>query len=104
MPFASTCRRRRRGCGGARLAALLLGALALVPAGPSAPVRDQPAPPPPPVFRSQTDLVVLQVSVVDGQQRFVPGLQLEDFAVYEEGARQQVMLFAATSMPLDVTL
>jgi Ca-activated chloride channel family protein len=56
------------------------------------------------VFRSQTQLVVLQASVVDAERRFVKDLRLEDFAVYEEGVRQPLSLFAAGSAPLDLVL
>jgi VWFA-related protein len=56
------------------------------------------------MYQSRTDLVVLQVSVVDAQRRFVPGLQREDFSVFEEGARQDVVLFASSAAPLDVVL
>ena len=55
-------------------------------------------------FRSQAELVVLQVSVVDSQGRFVPGLALDDFGVYEDGKRQTVTFFAASSTPLDLAL
>jgi Ca-activated chloride channel family protein len=54
------------------------------------------------VFHSQTDLVVLQVTVVDQRHRFVGDLRLEDFGVYEEGVKQNVMMFGATDVPLDV--
>lgn len=60
--------------------------------------------PPPATYRARTDLVVLQVSVVDAQRRFVTGLRQDDFSVYEEGARQEVMLFASSVAPLDVVL
>jgi Ca-activated chloride channel homolog len=83
---------------GARwLGVLLVAALAVW----SPPLRGQS---PLGTFRSHTELVVLQVSVVDGQGRFVPDLRLDDFAVYEEGQRQAVMLFASASAPLDLML
>ncbi len=37
------------------------------------------------VFRTGVDLVALNVVVTDGQQKFVTGLSLDDFAVYEDG-------------------
>jgi VWFA-related protein len=58
----------------------------------------------PQVYRSATELVVLQVSVVDQQRRYVPDLRAEDFAVFEEGQRQALTLFASASAPLDLTL
>lgn len=70
----------------------------------------QPAPLPetnpafqPPVFRSAASLVSVSVTVTDGK-RFVTGLQPGDFAVYEDGVRQQVQFFEATSVPLDLVL
>ena len=57
-----------------------------------------------PLFRSQTELVVLQAVVADSQHRYVSDLRQEDFAVYDEGARQTVALFASTEAPLDLVL
>jgi Ca-activated chloride channel family protein len=56
------------------------------------------------VFQAGTDLVVLQVAVVDARQHFIAGLSREDFAVYEDGVRQDVRLFASSRAPLDVML
>lgn len=53
-------------------------------------------------FRSAVELVALQVSVVDGQRKYVDGLAVEDFGVFEEGAAQPVTLFSAATAPLDV--
>ena len=61
-------------------------------------------PPASSTFRSRTDLVALQVNVLDQQGRAVPNLQMEDFVVFEEGARQTVTLFATSTAPLDVML
>lgn len=55
-------------------------------------------------FRSRTDLVALQVTVVDQAGRPVPGLRMEDFVVVEEGDPQTVTLFATSAAPLDVML
>ena len=56
------------------------------------------------LFRSQAELVVLQVAVVDQRGHFVPDLRQDDFSVFEDGKRQQVAFFAATSAPLDLML
>jgi Ca-activated chloride channel family protein len=83
---------------------LALVALA-VAAVPRTQVPPPPAPPPAPaLFRGGTDLVVLQVSVVDPQHRFVADLGIEDFAVYEEGKRQTVSTFLSSAAPLDLML
>lgn len=56
------------------------------------------------VYRARTDLVVLQVSVSDGQRRHVPGLQAENFTVFDEGVPQPLSVFATADAPLDVML
>jgi Ca-activated chloride channel homolog len=63
-----------------------------------------PQPGNPPVFRSGADLVALNVAVVDGQQRYIQGLEAADFAVFEDGERQDVTFFAASEVPLDLIL
>jgi len=103
MRSASTCRRPGRLAASALLvAALATGgagtrAQTFIPDAPYAPVGQD-------LFRSQTELVVLQVSVVDQHGRFVPGLDVDDFGVYEDGIRQNVTFFAATAAPLDLVL
>lgn len=71
-------------------------------------------PPPPPVtapvqtpsavFRSGVDLVALNVVVTDNQQKFVNGLDVQDFSVFEDGVEQAVSYFAATALPLDLAI
>jgi Ca-activated chloride channel family protein len=61
-------------------------------------------PPPSSTFRARTDLVALQVSVVDAQGRSISDLRIEDFAVFEEGMRQPVTLFATSTSPVDIML
>ena len=98
MPFASTCPDRRRAS--LALAALLTAGGASTPwilAQEDAPQSGQPA-----VFRSQTDMVIMQAAVVDSQERFVKDLSVQDFGVYEEGKRQEVKLFLSTAAPLDL--
>lgn len=59
---------------------------------------------PAPVFRSGAELVALSVAVVDQSERFVRGLDAADFAVYEDGVRQDVSFFAASDVALDLIL
>jgi Ca-activated chloride channel family protein len=59
---------------------------------------------PPPVFRSGAELVALTVAVLDRDQRFVRGLSVNDFAVFEDGVRQDLSFFAASDVPLDLVL
>jgi len=58
----------------------------------------------PTVFRAGIDLVALNVVVTDQQQRFVNGLTVNDFAVFEDGVQQELSFFAATQVPLDLAL
>jgi Ca-activated chloride channel family protein len=55
------------------------------------------------VFRSGASLVALNVTVSDGK-RLVPGLNLDDFAVYEDGVLQRVQFFEAKEVPIDLIL
>ena len=64
----------------------------------------QPAPPSqqPNVFRSGAALVALSVTVQDKNARYVAGLQLDDFVIYEDGVKQDVRFFESTAVPLDL--
>jgi Ca-activated chloride channel family protein len=81
-----------------------------VPAAPS----EQPAPVgtsgttptagPGQVFRSSVDVVALNVIVTDLRHQFVGGLSSGDFAVFEDGVRQDVSFFAASDLSLDLAI
>jgi Ca-activated chloride channel homolog len=63
----------------------------------------QPSPPPQsPVFRSGSALVALNVSVQDAGAKYVGGLQPADFAVYEDGVKQDVRFFESSAVPVDL--
>jgi Ca-activated chloride channel homolog len=51
------------------------------------------------VVRVNTDLVVLNATVLDKNGRFVPGLKRSDFKVFEDGAEQQLASFTAEETP-----
>jgi Ca-activated chloride channel homolog len=51
------------------------------------------------VVRVNTDLVVLNATVVDKNGKFVPGLKRSDFKVFEDGAEQQLAGFTAEETP-----
>jgi len=53
----------------------------------------------PPVFRSRSDIVHLDVSVLDKNRRPVRGLTQGDFTVLEDGKPQQVSIFEAIDVP-----
>jgi Ca-activated chloride channel family protein len=55
-------------------------------------------------FRSGIDLVALNVVATDGDQNLVRGLTAGNFAVYEDGVRQEIAFFAAGDVPLDLAI
>ncbi len=75
------------------VAALLAGAGVHVPTGQSQPTGQVPA------FRVRTDVVQLDVSVLDERGLPVPGLSAADFTVLEGGVPQPVAGFAAIEVP-----
>jgi Ca-activated chloride channel family protein len=54
------------------------------------------------VFRSGSALVSLNVTVQDPSAKYVAGLQSSDFAVYEDGVRQDVQFFESNAVPVDL--
>ena len=57
-----------------------------------------------PTFRTETELVNLNVTVVGSDAQPVQGLTQDQFEVYEDGVRQQLEFFAPGQMPLDVVI
>ncbi|MGE0884373.1 MAG: VWA domain-containing protein [Blastocatellales bacterium] len=56
-------------------------------------------------IRVDTDLVTLDVAVSDRDgNRSNAGLRVEDFAVYEDGARQRISSFDATEVPFNLVM
>lgn len=69
----------------------------------AAPAAAQTGPfPQAPTFRSGASLVALNVTVQDMGARYVSGLQPADFAVYEDGVKQNVRFFESSSVPCDL--
>jgi Ca-activated chloride channel family protein len=58
----------------------------------------------PPAFRSGIDVVALSVTVLDGSQRLIGDLARQDFAVFEDGVRQDISYFETRDVPLDLAL
>jgi len=54
-----------------------------------------------PVFRSQVNLVEVDATVVDGQGRFVPGLDAADFELLEDGVRQTIAFTQVVQLAMD---
>jgi Ca-activated chloride channel family protein len=55
-------------------------------------------------FRADTNLVVIPVSVTDSLNRFVLGLQKEDFHLTEDGVEQSIAHFSGEDAPLSIGL
>jgi Ca-activated chloride channel family protein len=96
-------------------ALLVLLALAHVPYPLAAQTAAQtPAPPapqtPPPIrernqiFRSTVDIVSLNVTVVNNQNRYITDITEQEFIVFEDGARQDLTFFNRTSLPIAMSL
>ncbi len=55
---------------------------------------------PEPIFRSESDLVVLHVNVLDGRSDAVPGLTQDAFRIVENDRPQQITFFTAADLPV----
>jgi Ca-activated chloride channel family protein len=58
----------------------------------------------PQVFRSGVDIVSLNVTVTDGQNRYLTDLDQADFTVLEDGARQDLLYFSKENLPIALSL
>lgn len=56
------------------------------------------------VIRTETNLVQLNVGVVDSRGRAITSLSRNDFAVYEDGVRQQILHFDPADAPFSLVL
>jgi VWFA-related protein len=82
-----------------RRSALVLLTVAVL-ATPVPIVRAQRAQPPPvSTFRGRTDLIIVDVSVLDHDRVPVSGLAAADFTVLEDGKRRPVVAFSAVNVP-----
>ncbi len=82
---------------------VLAGAQQAAPAAPA----EQAAPAAPaqqPSFRAGVDIVSLNVTVTDPQQKYVTDLAQDDFQVFEDGVKQDVTLFNRTNLPIALAL
>ena len=57
-----------------------------------------------PAFRAGVDLVSLNVTVTDGDNRYVTDLTADGFRVYEDGALQKISFFNRTQLPIALAL
>ncbi len=58
----------------------------------------------PGTIRVDTDLVLIDVAVKGRDGSSITGLKRDDFAVFEDGVKQQVALFTTTDVPLHIVL
>lgn len=56
------------------------------------------------IFRATVEMVSLNVTVVDGQNRYVTDLDRGDFGVFEDGTKQEISYFNKTSLPIALSL
>jgi VWFA-related protein len=85
--------------GSAGLVALLVVAPVAIRAGGAAESAADNA-----TFKAGIDLVALSVTVTNRAEKHVIGLRADDFVVLEDGVRQSVSFFSATSVPLDLAI
>jgi len=73
------------------------------PPAPSAP-PGQPAPPQRPAFRAGVDIVSLNVTVQDAAQRYITDLEQAEFAIFEDGVKQEITFFNRRQQPIALSL
>jgi len=86
---------------------VLLLALGLAAVAAPAPLGAQARPqarPQAPVFPTGIEIINLSLSVTDAQNNFVTSLVQNDFAVYEDGIRQELSLFTHENLPISMVL
>lgn len=74
---------------------------------PATPAPGQPPQPQRPLFKGGIDVVSLNVTVTDGganAKSFVRDLERGDFAVYEDGVKQDLTYFTRDQMPIALSL
>lgn len=83
-----------------RRALLLSAAFALALGAPEA-ARGQA---PPPTFGAGIEIINLNLSVTDQADNYVTDLDAKDFAVYEDGIRQDLTLFTHENLPISMAI
>jgi Ca-activated chloride channel family protein len=72
-------------------------------------LADAQAPPPrptprPPTFEVGIEVINLNVSITDARNRYVTDLLEKNFAVFEDGVKQELMLFSHENLPISLVL
>jgi Ca-activated chloride channel family protein len=78
-------------------AALLMGVGALA-------AQTAQNPPAPPTFGAGVEIINLNIAVTDAQNRYVTDLVEKNFAVYEDGVRQELSLFTHEDLPISLVV
>ena len=58
----------------------------------------------PQIFKAAVDIVSLNVTVVDSQNRYVTDITENEFTVFEDGAEQELTFFNRTNLPIALSL
>src|SRR5215210_7242822 len=82
-----------------RLFFILLILLVIIPARPSRSQQQEQDEDDGEVVRVNTELVILNVTVVDGAGKYVHGLRDADFKLFEDGKEQRVSSFSSEETP-----
>ena len=71
-----------------------------------APMTGAQTPPQPqtPSFRAGVDIVSVNVTITDREGHYVTDLDVNEFQLFEDGAKQDVTFFARTPLPIALTL
>jgi Ca-activated chloride channel family protein len=84
---------------------VFLAALAAAVAVPFLAVGQAPQPrPAQPSFRTAVDVVSLNITVTDSSNHYVTDLTQNDFEVFEDGVKQDLILFNRTNLPIALIL
>jgi Ca-activated chloride channel family protein len=78
--------------------------VAVLAAAPAPPRQERRVPPDYAPLQSGIELVTLHVTVTDKSREYVTGLNPGDFAVFENGRRQDLAFFQRSGLPLAVAL
>jgi len=82
--------------------AIAVPALVLLASG--AGLAQVPTPRRPPTFEAGIEVINLNVSITDPRNRYVTDLGEKDFAVFEDGVRQELSLFTHENLPISLVL
>jgi VWFA-related protein len=58
----------------------------------------------PPTFEAGIEIVNLHVTVMDGRNRYITDLKEADFAIFEDGVKQDLSLFNHEDLPISLSL